>query len=385
MSLRPRHFSKRLKSLLKLFPIVCILGPRQCGKTTFAKTELKGWHYADIEKPSDFTRLSEDPEHFLNHYQSRIIIDEAQRFPELFGLLRSYVDGKAPQKGMIVLLGSASFELVKGISESLAGRVGFLDMTPFQLDEVDQQDKLWLQGGFPQAYLQKKSGSWQDWFESYARTFIERDLPGLGIQVSAVQMRKLWAMLSHVHGCLWNASELANSLGVTYHTVNRYADILEQTYLIRRLMPFHTNIKKRLVKNAKLYIRDSGLLHYLLGIEDKTHLETHPKRGASWEGFAIEQIINTAVLKNPGTEFYFWRTSTGQEVDLLLKRGSSILPIEIKTHTAPDKSLVKGLFHCLADLKLNKGWVVVPKGNSYSLGQGIQVVSLKGFLDQMAL
>ncbi len=381
MSLRPREVQARFHQLLKQFSIVCLLGPRQCGKTTFAKMELPEWRYVDLEKPSDLTRLSEDPEGALKHWKGKVVFDEAQRLPALFPLLRSYVDEQGQKKGSFVLLGSASFDLVRNISESLAGRVGFLDMTPFQLHEVDFQKELWLRGGFPLPYSLRESAKRQDWFEGYVRTFLERDLRELGINVSSSQMRRLWSMLSHVHGGLLNESELGASMGISYHTVHRYIDILEQTFLVRRLPSYFVNIQKRLTKAPKIYIRDSGLLHYFLNISDRERLENHPKKGASWEGFVIEQVSSILSLHHPGIEFFFWRTAIGQEVDLILKKGSKILPIEIKLHTSPGKSDVKGLFSCLSDLSLSKGYVIRPEGESYSLGSGVTVFSLKEFLE----
>lgn len=376
MPFRIRGFGPRLKQLLRQFPIVCILGPRQCGKTTFAKSVLPLWRYLDFEKPSDLVQVLEDPEAALHRWQNYVIFDEAQRLPSLFPVLRSFVDEDRRKKGRILLLGSASPHLIKNTSESLAGRVSFLDMTPFLAKEVPDGNKLWFRGGFPEAYLQNNNSRRTDWFEAYTRTFIERDLNQLGIEVSPVQMRKLWSMLAHVHGGLWDASELAGSLGVSYHTVNRYVEILEQTFLVRKLRPYFVNLGKRLVKSPKVYFRDSGLLHYFLGIETREDLDLHPKKGASWEGFVIEQILGELSLRGLPMESYFWRTGTGQETDFLLKRGERIIPIEIKLHSAPQRSDISGLISCMKDLGLKEGYVIRPQGESYSLGNGIQVVTL---------
>jgi uncharacterized protein len=380
MAYRVRHYSERLQELLKTFPIVCLLGPRQCGKTTFIKQQLTGWRYLDLEKPSDLTRLEADPEDALARWGSQIIFDEAQLFPQLFPILRSYIDEKRTQKGRIVLLGSASFSLIQNISETLAGRVGFLDMAPFHLGEVGEQNKLWFRGGFPEAFLQNNNLKRRDWFESFTRTFITRDLNQLGINVSASQMRRLWGMLAHVHGGLWNASDIAAALGTNYHTVNRYLDILEQTFMVRKLSPYFTNIGKRLVKSPKVYIRDTGILHSFLGCHAQKELEEHPKRGMSWESFVIEQICGQLALHHPGTEVFFWKTATQPEVDLLIKRGPTLIPIEIKLHRSPKKSDLKGLVSCMKDLKIKQGYVVRSEGEPYSLGDGIEVVSLQDML-----
>lgn len=380
MALVQRHFLPYLRRLLGQFPAICILGPRQCGKTTFAKQVLTGWRYLDLEKPSDLAKIADDPEGALHHWQGHIIFDEAQRLPSLFPVLRSIIDEHRGKKGRFVLLGSASFDLIRGISESLAGRVGFLDMTPFHMNEVPSWQHLWIRGGFPDAYLQKDPTRRNEWFEGYLRTFIERDLWQLGLRVSASQMRKLLTMLAHLHGGQLNATELGSSLGVSYHTVNHYLDILEQTFLVRRLRPYFVNIGKRLVKNPKVYIRDSGLLHYLLGISSLEDLEGHPKKGASWEGFVIEGVTGSAVLQAPGTEAHFFRTSTGREIDLLLKAGGSLTPIEIKTQIAPRRGDLGGLPICMKDLHLQKGYVLRPSGERYSLGDGIDVLTPREFM-----
>jgi hypothetical protein len=384
MPWKPRAHARRFRELLKAFPVVCILGPRQCGKTTFVKSVLPRWRYLDMEKPSDLAQVGDDPETQLRRWREKIVFDEAQRLPRLFPVLRSFIDENPKGKGRIVLLGSASFDIIQGVSESLAGRVGFLDMTPFQIVEAPRWKRLWFRGGFPDAYLEQDDRRRLDWFEGYARTFLERDLRQLGLDVSPTQMRRLWSMLAHLQGELWNASELGGSLGTSYHTVNRYVDILEQTFLVRRLKPYHANIGKRLTKSPRVYIRDSGLLHYFLGIHRDEDLDVHPKRGKSWEGFVIEQIADFASLHSPGTEFFFWRTATGQEVDLIVKLGGRLVPVEIKTHRSPQKSDLKGLHFCMGDLQLAEGYVVRPEGEEYSLGDGMVVLNLREFLSRLA-
>ena len=379
MSWIPRYYVSPLKKRLAQFPIVCLLGPRQCGKTSFAKHCLKDWAYFDLEKPSHRIPVESDPESFLKNHFQKIIFDEAQQLPSLFPVLRSFVD-EHRKKGMFLLLGSASPHLIRGASETLAGRICFLDMAPFHILEVEQEEALWLKGGFPDAFLARTGEQRTQWFEAYTRTFIERDLSLYGVGVDPLQMRRLMTMLAHMHGGILNASELGNSLGINYHTVNHYVDILEQTFLVRRLKPYFANIGKRLVKSPKIYFRDSGLLHYFLNIPGGKDLMMHPKQGASWEGFVIEQISQWIYLNYPGTEVYFWRTATQQEADLLIKRGDQLVPVEIKRHTSPAKKDVDGLFACMNDLKLKKGFVIHPEGPSYSLGDGVEVMSLGEFL-----
>lgn len=381
-----RHFTGRLRRLLKTFPIVCVLGARQCGKTTFIKAALPEWKYLDLEKPSDLTRISQDPEDALHRLKRHFILDEAQQYPEIFSVLRSFVDHNRNTKGQLVLLGSASPSLIKKISESLAGRAGFLDMTPFHWLEVKDRGRrstletLWYRGGFPDAYLKSSNSERIDWFDAYTRTFIERDLSALDIRISAPRMRKLWTMLAHAHGGIWSASQLAASLGVSYHTVNHYTDILEQTFLIRKLPPYYTNIGKRMVKSPKIYFRDTGLLHYFLGVHEPKTLEVHPCRGASWEGFVIEQLTSAFQLHAPGSRAFFRRTAKGAEVDLLIESGSRIIPIEIKLHSAPQKKDVCGLISCMEDLRLSSGYVLYPGSEDYSLGNGITVLSTEKIL-----
>lgn len=380
-----RTLPDELRRKLRNFPILVLLGPRQSGKTTFIRNALSDWRYLDLEKPSDLAPLESDPERRLEQLGDRIILDEAQRLPKIFPLLRSLVDANRKKNGRYVLLGSASPELMQGVSETLAGRAAFLEMTPFQWREVVEVPKaslesLWLKGGFPDAFLVRDKAARWDWYESYTQTFLERDLPAMGIAVSAVQMRRLWGLLAHAHGNLWNASQFGASLGINYHTVNRYADILEQTYLLRRLPPFHANLGKRLIKSPKIYLRDTGLLHYFLGLRDKETLDVHPSRGASWEGFLLEQIVSLYRQAAPQARPYFWRTSGGAEVDLLMDLGNRRIPFEFKLNTAPEPSQLKGLRNCMADLNTRKGYVVYPGKEDYSLGQGVEALAADSLL-----
>lgn len=381
-----RGYGAALRALLRRFPAVTILGPRQCGKTTFIRRELPDWSYVDLERPADATPLAADPEARLEQLGDGVVLDEAQRLPEIFPVLRGLIDRRTSRKGRFVLLGSASPSLVRGISETLAGRTAFLDLPPFRWDEIEGRRPagglatLWLRGGFPDAFLSRGDRARHDWMEAYTRAFIERDLPALGIEVSASRMRKLWTMLAHVNGGLWNASQLAASLGVSYHTVDRYVDILEQAFLVRKLAPYFANVGKRLVKSPKVYFRDTGLLHYFLGIRLARHLDTHPARGTSWEAFIVDQLLSAYRRLDPGSQAFFWRTAQGDEVDLLIETGSRLVPFEVKLHSAPGTDDARGLRRCMADLKLLHGYVVYPGRERYSLGQGVTVVPARSLL-----
>ena len=383
-----RHYGPLLRRLLRRFPCVTVLGPRQCGKTTFIRTALPGWTYLDLERPSDTAPLAADPEARLNQVGDRVVFDEAQRVPELFPVLRGVIDHRRAQRGRFVLLGSASPSLVGHISESLAGRTAFLDLPPFRWSEVKSHPQardlktLWFRGGFPEAFLERDDHARLEWLESYTRSFIERDLPALGIDVSAPQMRKLWAMLAHCNGGVWNASQLAASLGVSYHTVNRYVDILDQTFLIRKLPPYFANIGKRLVKSPKLYFRDTGLLHFFLGIHSASILDTHPARGMSWEAFIIDQLISVFQQAAPGSQPYFWRTSQGHEIDLLVDLGTKKIPFEIKLHSAPTAQDAGTLQQCMRDLNLSGGYLVHSGRQHYSLGNGVTALSAELILSR---
>jgi predicted AAA+ superfamily ATPase len=372
-----RLYADTLRGLLRRWPAVTMLGPRQCGKTTLARHALPGWTYLDLERPSDAAPLQADPEARLAQLGDHVIFDEAQRVPALFEILRSAIDQRRSHHGRFLLLGSSSPRLVTGVAESLAGRTAFLDLPAFCWDEVlaarrkESLADLWLRGGFPAAFLARGDRARAEWLDAYTRAFIERDLPALGVDVSAARMRQLWTMLAHGNGGLWNASHLAASLGVSYHTVNRYVDVLEQTFLVRKLPPYFANIKKRLVKSPKVYFRDSGLLHAFLGIDTKSALHGHPARGLSWEAFIIEQLISAFQRARPGYRPHFWRTAVGQEVDLLMDDGRRQVPFEIKLHSAPTIDDARGLLTCMADLGLRRGYVIYPGREAYSLGHQV--------------
>jgi predicted AAA+ superfamily ATPase len=371
-----RHAENMVKELSQQFPAVLILGPRQCGKTTLAKYFLEG-EYFDLERPSDQQVFLDDIEFALTRLETPLIIDEAQTLPELFPVLRSMIDLDRQQSGRYYLLGSVNPVLIKHISESLAGRVGVIELTPFLFSEIsdlkiDLSD-FWLKGGFPDA-LKEKEAKWQRWQENYIRTFIERDIPRYGVKTSPIQIRRMMGMLAHQHGGLFNASELGRSLGVSYHTVRSHLDLLEGHFLIRRLPPYFPNIKKRIVKSPKVYIRDSGVLHYLLGVSNERSLLESPKRGNSWEGFMIEQIISREMLQKTGSLFYFYRTHAGAEIDLIIDRGSERIGYEFKCSVSIGKKDYANLQAGIDDGIIHKGFIVYMGERSFPVADQISVV-----------
>lgn len=381
-----RQQQQRLQQLMQQFPIVGLIGPRQCGKTTMAKlwSKQQSQHalYFDLESPLDFRNFT-DAEYFLLQLSNeKIIIDEVQRQPSLFPLLRSLID-KNKRKGRFLLLGSASPQLIKGASESLAGRIAYIEAHPFNITEVYKNandiNKHWFRGGFPDAYLAKSDANWFNWMDSFFKSFIERDLNTLfgGVTFSPQLMFKLWRMLAHFHGGIWNAHSFAKGLDVSPTTINKYVDYLEGAFVVRRLMPYYTNSKKRLVKSPKVYIRDSGLLHYLLDVTDKRTLLYHNAIGYSWEGYVIEQIIQ--LLPNT-VQPYFYRTHDGSEIDLVLVKGiKPIACIEIKTTNQPVIS--RGLTQSIMDLNTKHNFIVTPQqAFTYKLKPAIEVYGLVPFL-----
>lgn len=363
-----------LKDSLRIFPATAILGPRQSGKTTLAKEILrlapKETVLLDLERPSDIRKLS-DPERYLRQHEQRtVVLDEIQRMPQLFPLLRALIDERR-EPGRFLLLGSSSPELIRETSESLAGRIRYLELTPFLLEEVGgpKADSLWLRGGFPESFLSTDEDS-MTWRESFIATFLERDIPNLGIRIPAVHLRRFWTMLAHLQGQLWNANAIAASMGMTYKTMRHYLDILEQTFLVRQLQPYHVNIGKRLVRSPKVYLRDSGILHALLNIGSAEELQGHPAVGASWEGFIVEQILAALPAR---WEPFFYRTATGVEMDLILcGPGNARIAVEIKNSSAPTFS--KGFHQAIADLKPDITFVVYPGQEAYPAGKDITVL-----------
>lgn len=352
------------------------MGPRQCGKSTLARRALPSWTHLDLERPLDFDTLAADLEGFLEANPRSLVVDEAQRLPELFPALRHRIDrGRGP--GRFVLLGSASPVLMRSVSESLAGRVGLVELTPFLSSELAgtrRADDRWFWGGFPPVHALREAPARGEWLSAYVSTLLERDLPALGIGLPARRLRTLWTMLTHVHGSLLNVSDLARSLGVSSHTVAGDLDVLEGAFMIRRLPPFFANVQKRLTKSPKLYLRDTGLLHQLAGLRRPRELATWPRRGSSFEGLVIEELAALAKNRLVHPELFFWRTHAGAEVDLLVVEGRRILPVEIKLGASVDQHAVAGLRQCMKDLALRRGWVVTSGREGRLLSPGIELV-----------
>lgn len=374
---------KELDGLLNRHRVVGIIGARQVGKSTlvdeYLKTVSEPTHTFDMENPDDQARLSE-PMLALRELKGIVVVDEIQRQPDLFPVLRVLADRK-PNPARFLILGSASPDLLKQSSESLAGRIFYHELGGFSLGEVGSvnADKLWVRGGLPRSYLARSN---RDSFENrtgYVRTFLEKDLPQLGISVSAATMRRFWIMLAHYHAQTWNSSELARSFGVADTTVRNYLDQLTSALVVRQLQPWHENISKRQVKSPKVYIADSGLLHTLLNLPEKADLEAHPKCGASWEGFAIDQIIRH--LGARPEECHFWATHAGAELDLLIVRGRHRYGFEIKRTTAPKTT--PSMRHALEDLRLSRLDVIHAGNHTFPLAEKIRAVPLQNLLEDV--
>jgi predicted AAA+ superfamily ATPase len=380
-----RVLQTEIAALMKQFPAVAILGARQVGKTTLAKSiaasQKRPVLYLDLENPIDVKKL-DDPFSFLNENKDKcILIDEVQTIPRLFSVLRSIIDADR-RNGRFILLGSASPTLVKGVSESLAGRIAYRELSPVGLMELPEKisiEKHWFRGGFPLSLLARSEVQAHEWLDSFIRSYIERDLGSLfGVELTSGIIRRMLSMLAHLHGNVWNAEMLARSLGLSAPTVNRYADFFEGAFLLHKLPPFFINTRKRLVKSPKVYLRDSGLLHRVAGISGLTNLKGHPLVGASWEGYVLEQIRQA---KKQQHDLYYYRTQAGAEYDVVIADG--IHPkaaVEIKLNNAPVMS--KGNMQSIVDLGTKKNFVITPSVEEYKNKDGIIITGLRTFIDK---
>jgi predicted AAA+ superfamily ATPase len=335
-----------------------------------------GFAHRDLERPVDLEGLAADVEGFLQAHPKGLAFDEAQRLPALFPALRHAIDA-GRGNGRFVLTGSASPALFRTVSESLAGRVGLLELTPFRSVELPGpagSGARWFWGGYPPVHARLSTMARLEWLDAYVATFLERDLPSFGVRLPPARLRTLWTMLTHVHGSLLNVADLARSLGVSSHSVDADLDVLEQTFMVRRLRPFYANVQKRLTKSPKIYLRDTGLLHFLAGLRQPRELETWSRRGASFEGLVIEELIAWAGDRLVRPEAFFWRTHAGAEVDLLLVHGRRIAPIEIKLASSVSARDVAGLRSCMADLSLSRGFVVYAGDERRRLGGGVDLL-----------
>jgi hypothetical protein len=377
---RPRYLAA-LGSALAHNPVCALLGPRQCGKTTLARQLAVGRREVtvfDLETAAGRARLSQ-PELALSPLTGLVIIDEVQRQPGLFEVIRPLADRRGTP-ARFLLLGSVSPGLVRGVSESLAGRVGFVDLGGFDFTEVGPRHwrRLWVRGGFPRSYLASSDDLSLQWRGDFIRTFLERDVPQLGIHIPAEALRRFWMMLAHYHGQILNSAEMARSLGTSEATARRYLDVLAGTYLVRRLLPWFENISKRQYKSPKVYVRDSGLLHALLSLGSWRDLTAHPKLGASWEGFALEQVLSLV----PDAQAYFWGTHAGAELDLLLILRGLRFGVEFKYSDAP--TMTKSLHAALLDLNLRRAWIVYPGRESYAVHEKVEVVPLSAIESRLS-
>lgn len=379
----PRTLSKEIKNALKHYPVVGLLGSRQVGKTTllreFQANSKDEVLILDLEKPSDVNKLSEPELYFKSKKETLFVIDEVQRMPELFPLLRVLADEKS-KNGRFILSGSASPHLIRMASESLAGRVKYFTLPPLSLLEVavaygkgdDTVNRLWVRGGYPRSFLEKTDADSLDWRMNFIQTYLERDIPQLGLRIPSSRLRQFWTLLAHVHGQIWNASPLAQAMGLSGKTVTHYLDILEETFLVRRLLPYQSNVKKRLVKSPKVYFVDSGLHLALLTIQNLDQLFSNPIQGASWEGFVLQQILEQ---KPKDWSAYYYRTQAGAEVDLVLvpPQGKPI-PIEIKRSLSP--SVGRGYREAFEDLGADHGFFVYSGREHFPLDENISALGL---------
>jgi len=381
-----RKLSFSLNQSLKEVPVTALLGPRQCGKTTLVTmlgAELPGIVYLDMENADDMRAMNDAPAFFKVHRGKIVCIDEVQRKPELFPALRFEVD-QCEGNGRFIILGSASPDLLRQTSESLAGRIRYLELTPFTTQEVSgfpgHCRTHWLRGGFPRSFLADSDEASFRWRQDFIRTFLERDIPALGLRIPASQIGRFWSMLAHVSCSVFNKSKFGESLGVSHTTVSHYLDILQDTYMIRLLQPYEANLKKRLVKSPKVLFRDAGLLHTLLGIRTHQELMSHPEYGSSWEAYAIEQILSADGVLDAWKP-YFYRSHQGEEIDLILDNGQTRIAVECKASSAPD--VPKGLRIAIRDLGISTAWIIAPVDRSRPVGDSIMVGTVDEFLQKL--
>lgn len=366
-----------LNGLVRNNSVVAILGPRQCGKTTLSRQFSSQWKaettFFDLEHPRDVQRL-EEPMLALENLSGLIVIDEIQKTPDLFPVLRVLADRN--KKAKYLILGSASRDLIRQSSETLAGRISYLEIGGFssQLVGASKTERLWFRGSFPRSFLAQNEAASYQWRQNFIATFLERDIPQLGINIPARSLGRFWRMLAHYHGQVFNASEIGRSLGVSDHTAQRYLDLLSGTFMVRQLRPWYSNTKKRIVKRPKIYFRDSGILHALFALESKKDVLSHPKLGASWEGFALEEAVKTAGLKED--EVFFWSVHSAAEVDLVFQKKGRLYGLEVKYAQAP--RVTNSMRSAMAELSLSHLWIIYPGTTSYQLERNITVIP---FLD----
>lgn len=368
---------ERIRAALARVPIVVLTGPRQSGKTTLARQILseESPNYFDLEDPASLARL-EEPRTALDPLRGLVVIDEVQRRPELFSILRVLAD-RRKRPARFLILGSASGDLLRQSSESLAGRMERIEIGGFNLAELGEKSMrtLWRRGGFPRAFLARTERDSLAWRKQFVLTLLERDLPQWGVRIPAAALLRFWTMVAHYHGQIWNATDPAAALGVNPSTTRRYLDILTDAFMVRQLQPWHANLGKRQVKAPKVYVRDSGLLHQLLGLDHEKAILSHPKLGASWEGFAMEQIL----ASEPHDEAYFWATHQGAEIDLLLRRGDRLFGVECKRADAP--AITPSIRIALKDLGLKRVAIVYPGAKRYALGERVEAVPLESLAE----
>lgn len=380
-----RAKEKEIQKYLRHFPVVAIIGPRQCGKSTLAKSIIgKGGNavYLDLENPDDRARLTEPSLFFEQHTGKLICLDEVQFTPDIFSIIRSTVDIN-DRNGRFLLLGSASPALLRQSSESLAGRIIYVELAPFSISEIKKNkqsdhSKLWLRGGFPRSYLAEDEQLSMTWRKNFILTFLERDVANFGVGISPENLRRFWMMCAHLHGQLMNFSAIGKSLGVSHTTVRHYFDIMQSAFMLTWLQPYHANVSKRLVKTPKVYISDSGILHALLNIGSKDELAGHPASGYSWEGFVVAQLLTE--LKD--WEAFFISTSTLNEIDLILKKGKRLVGVECKLSKSP--ALGKGFYQLMQDLKIREAYVACPVNEPFHLSKEILAADIRNIISRLS-